>query len=100
MIEINETTVMSLTSNAAVQALGEGAVILMLDSGQLYTCNETVEAFLKMLDGRRDVGAIVDLLTKEFAIDRETLARDLLPMAEELRSAGIVQVCVGGTSDA
>jgi hypothetical protein len=95
MAEIDETTVLSLAPNASFQALGEGAVILMLDSGQLYTCNETTEAFLKMIDGQRDFGAILNLLVGEFAVDRDTLSRDLLPMAGELRSAGIVEIRSG-----
>ena len=95
MAEIDETTVLSLAPNASFQALGEGAVILMLDSGQLYTCNETTEAFLKMIDGQRAFGAILYLLVGELSVDRDTLSRDLLPMAGELRSAGIVEIRSG-----
>jgi pyrroloquinoline quinone biosynthesis protein D len=92
MADIDEFTVLSLAPNASFQALGEGAVILMIDSGQLYTCNETTEAFLKMIDGQRNFGAILDLLAGEFAIDRATLIRDFLPIAGELRSEGIVEI--------
>jgi hypothetical protein len=92
MAEIDESTVFALAPNASFQALGEGAVILMIDSGQLYTCNESTEAFLKMVDGQRNFGAILDLLIAEFDIDRETLARDFLPIAGELRSEGIVEI--------
>ena len=67
MAEIDETTVFSLAPSASFQALGEGAVILMIDSGQLYTCNETTEAFLKLIDGQRNFGAILDVLVAEFA---------------------------------
>jgi hypothetical protein len=92
MTDIDETTVLSLAPNASFQQLGEGAVILLIDSGQLYTCNETTEAFLKMVDGQRSFGAILDKLVAEFSVDRETLARDFLPIAGELRSEGIVEV--------
>jgi hypothetical protein len=95
MTNIDETTVLSLAPNASFQAMGEGAVILMLDSGQLYTCNETTEAFLKLIDGKRDFGAIISLLLGEFDTDRETLSGDLLPIAGELRSAGVVVIRSG-----
>jgi pyrroloquinoline quinone biosynthesis protein D len=95
MIEIDETTIFSLAPNASFQAMGEGAVILMLDSGQLYTCNETTEAFLKLIDGKRDFGAIISLLIAEFDIDRETISGDLLPIAGELRSAGVIEMRSG-----
>jgi pyrroloquinoline quinone biosynthesis protein D len=91
MTDINDTTVFSLAPNASFQQLGEGAVILMTDSGQLYTCNETTEAFLRMIDGQRNFGAILDQLVAEFSVDRETLAQDFLPIAGELRSEGIVE---------
>ena len=95
MTKIDETTVLSLAPNASFQAMGEGAVILMLDSGQLYTCNETTEAFLKLIDGQRDFGAIISLLLGEFDVDRESLSGDLLPIAGELRSAGVVEIRSG-----
>lgn len=92
MAKIEETTVFSMAPNASFQALGEGAVILMIDSGQLYTCNETTEALLKLIDGQRNFGAILDLLVAEYEIDRATLARDFLPVADELCSEGIVEI--------
>ena len=95
MAQIDETTVFSLAPNASFQALGEGAVILMIDSGQLYTCNETTEAFLKMIDGQRNLGAILDVLVAEFAVDRDSLAQDFLPIAGELRSEGILEIRSG-----
>jgi len=95
MAEIDETTVFLLAPSASFQALGEGAVILMIDSGQLYTCNETTEAFLKLIDGQRNFGAILDVLVAEFAIDREMLAQDFLPIAGELRSEGILEIRSG-----
>lgn len=92
METIAEDTVLSLSANASFQSLGEGAVILMIDSGQLYTCNETTEAFLKLVDGQRPFGAIVDQLTGEFAVQRDTAAADFLAVAHELRSEGILDI--------
>ena len=92
MIKIDATTIFALSKNASFQALGEGAVLLMIDSGQIYTCNETTEAFLKLVDGERSFGAILDELSTEFAIDRETLTADFLAAAGDLRSEGIIEV--------
>jgi len=95
MTEISDSTVFCLAPNASFQSLGEGAVILMIDSGQLYTCNETTEAFLDMIDGERNFGTILDLMVAEFAVDRDTLAQDLLPIADKLRSGGIIDIRSG-----
>jgi Coenzyme PQQ synthesis protein D (PqqD) len=92
MAVIDETAVFSLTDKASFQALGEGAVILMIDTGQIYTCNETTEAFLKVIDGQRDLASILDLLLTEFDADRETLASDFAELAQELQDEGIIEV--------
>ena len=90
MAEIDETKVIVLSSVAAFQSLGDSAVILMLDSGQLYTCNETTEAFLKAVDGVRSLAEIIDTVLPEFEVDRDTLRSDLLALAANLSVEGII----------
>src|SRR5450631_1012058 len=45
-------TVLKVSHLASTQSLGDGAVIVLTDSGQLYTCNDTAETLLKLVDGR------------------------------------------------
>jgi hypothetical protein len=90
MITINEKTILALSPQASFQSLGDGAVILMIDSGQLYSCNETTEAFLKAVDGSRSLAEIIDAVLPEFEVDHETLRNDLLALAADLSSEGIV----------
>jgi hypothetical protein len=95
MTEITEASVLSLAPNASFQSLGEGAVILLINSGQLYTCNESTEAFLKNIDGKRSFGAILNLLASEFAADRETLSQDFRTVAGDLQQNGIIEIQSG-----
>ncbi len=90
MTTFDEATVLALAPAATFQSVGEGAVILMIDSGQLYTCNETTEAFLKAVDGKRSLGEIIDRILVEFEIDRATLRDDLIALAGDLSNQGIV----------
>lgn len=92
MAQIDSTTILSISGNASFQSLGEGAVVLLIDSGQLYTCNETTEAFLKLVDGTRHFETIVDALLREFDIERAAATGDLLEVAEQLRSEGIIEI--------
>lgn len=92
MTKIDDATILSISGNASFQSLGEGAVVLLIDSGQLYTCNETTEAFLKLVDGRRPFETIVDALLREFDIERAAATGDFLEIAEQLRSEGIVEI--------
>jgi pyrroloquinoline quinone biosynthesis protein D len=94
---LGETTILSLTPAATFQPLGEseGAVVLLTDSGQLYTCNDTTVALLQALDGVRSFGSIVDELLDEFDVERDVLAADLSKLVGELEREGIIAVAMG-----
>ena len=67
-----------------MQSVGDGAVVLLATSGQMYTCNSSTEAFLRHVDGKRDFDELVRLFCAEFDVDRETAAADLGEIAAEL----------------
>jgi len=92
MAEIDGATVLSMSDNASFQSLGEGAVVLLIDSGQLYTCNETTEAFLKLVDGTRRFEAIIDALLTEFDIEPRAAMGDFMEIAEQLMAEGIIEI--------
>ena len=79
-----------MAEDASVQHVGDGAVVLLARSGQLYTCNGTTEAFLEKVDGRRDLEAIVALLAAEFEVDEQESREDMTALAAELLSEGIL----------
>jgi len=82
--------VFALSPAASFQSVGDGAVVLLADSGQLYSCNDTSEAFLRHVDGKRSLGEIVDLLTQEYEVERDVLAADLAELAESLKHEGVI----------
>jgi pyrroloquinoline quinone biosynthesis protein D len=90
MAEIGSETVLRMADDASVQHVGDGAVVLLARSGQLYTCNDTSEAFLDKVDGVRSLDQIVDLLSDEFEVDRATLEQDMAELAAELVTEGIL----------
>ncbi|MEZ2328387.1 PqqD family protein [Mesorhizobium sp. RCC_202] len=90
MAEIASETVLRMADDASVQHVGDGAVVLLARSGQLYTCNDTTEAFLDKVDGARSLDQIVGLLSNEFEIDKATLDQDMTALAAELVAEGIL----------
>ncbi|WP_192251193.1 PqqD family protein [Mesorhizobium silamurunense] len=90
MVEIASEMVLRLAEDASVQHVGDGAVVLLARSGQLYTCNGTAEAFLDKVDGERSLDQIVDLLSDEFEVDKATLDEDIAALAAELVAEGIL----------
>ena len=63
---------------------GDNTVVLSLESGFFYTCNETTAAFLKAADGKRALGEIVEILQEEFDVSRDQLQADMTELAEKL----------------
>lgn len=90
MAEIGSETVLRMADDASVQHVGDGAVVLLARSGQLYTCNDTTEAFLDKVDGARSLDQIVGLLSDEFDVDKATLGEDMTALATELVAEGIL----------
>src|SRR5260370_21626382 len=90
VVDIAYEMVLRLAQDASVQHVGDGAVVLLARSGQLYTCNGTTEAFLDKVDGERSLDQIVGLLSHEFEIDNDTLDQDMVALATELGAEGIL----------
>ncbi|SFN70840.1 pyrroloquinoline quinone biosynthesis protein D [Mesorhizobium sp. NFR06] len=90
MAGIGSETVLRMADDASLQHVGDGAVVLLARSGQLYTCNGTTEAFLDKVDGARNLSQIVDLLSDEFEVDKATLDEDMVMLAVELMAEGIL----------
>ena len=90
----NSDSVLGLSDKASFRSLGDCGVILMTDSGQLYSCNSTAEAFFRALDGDRTVAAIASEIGEEFDVEPNVLLADLEEIISYLISEGVV-VAVG-----
>ena len=87
---MKDSDIVTIAPNATFQSLGDGAVILRTDSGQLFTCNETTETFLKHVDGNRTLAAITSEISAEYDVDIETLTSDIRALASDLAAQGII----------
>ncbi|MEP3265972.1 MAG: PqqD family protein [Hyphomicrobiales bacterium] len=92
MSKITHSTILEFEQVASMRSVGEGAVILLADSGQLYTCNETSETILRDMSKQRSIGDMVDLLCEEFDITKETATTDVIEIAENLIEEGILRI--------
>ena len=89
---VQDSNVVSLSDGVSYQPLGdgEGAVVLLIESGQLFTCNDTTSAFLSEVDGKRSFGDVVDKLLETFDVSADNLRSDLSALAKKLEQQGIV----------
>lgn len=90
-MSVAASTVFAINEQASLQPMGDGAVILLIGSGQLYTCNETVEFFLKNVNGHRTFEEIVQLFVGEFEVDETTIREDLIKISVEMVAEGILE---------
>lgn len=89
---ITAQSVFSLSDTVSFQPLGdgEGAVVLRIESGDIFTCNDTTAAFLRTLDGKCTFAETVDVLEGEFDVERMRLRQDLEVLAELLLKQCII----------
>jgi pyrroloquinoline quinone biosynthesis protein D len=57
---------------------------IVLAPERLLLPDEQAVAILRLIDGKRDVDAIIDELAGQFDAPRETIADDTLPMLQDL----------------
>lgn len=91
---IEDSSVVYLSDGVSYQPLGEGegAVVLIIESGQLFTCNDTTSAFLSEVDGKRSFGDVVSRLLETFDVSANDLRGDLSALAKKLEQEGIVRI--------
>ncbi|MBX3580442.1 MAG: PqqD family protein [Rhizobiaceae bacterium] len=92
MSTITENTVLAFRQVASMQPVADGAVILLADSGQLYTGNGTTEAILRHVDGKRRISDLATALCSEFDIDPEAATADVIEIAGTLIDEGVLDV--------
>ena len=90
---LTDTKVLALRDGVSFQPLGnaDGAILLVIATGQLYTCNVTTAKFLSAIDGVRSFAQVVDVVSGNFEVARPELHQDLSQIAEELVSEGLLE---------
>lgn len=92
---------MSAPSDAAVPTLGRGVKFrfdevrqnwVLLAPERLFVPDEQAVEILKLVDGIRSLGAIVDDLADRFNAPRDLIARDVAAMLADLADKGAVKL--------
>lgn len=83
---LSPSTVLCAASEVSYQDLGEeeGGVVLQMDTGEMYTINDTALSFLKLVDGKRSIVAIKSEMLKEYEVAADELESDLIEIAQQL----------------
>ncbi len=81
---------MRRSDHAMARELDGEIIILDVPSGRYFGINDVGALVWGLLDGTRDRDAIVDAVTAEFDVDRDTAAADLDALLDQLVDAGLV----------
>ena len=74
----------------AARVVGGKALLVVIDNKQLHTLNEVGTRIWELCDGR-SVGAIADVITEEFDVDRSSALQDVENFLIELRRVGALE---------
>ncbi|KAF0137007.1 MAG: hypothetical protein FD152_752 [Xanthobacteraceae bacterium] len=81
---------MKLAPTAAFRAMGDEGVILMTDSGQIYSTNPSGTAFIRQITVGRSVAEAVSAVLDEFDVREDVLLADLEELVAFLEAEGVV----------
>ncbi len=90
MSTFHSAMILSLSPDATMRSVGDGAVILMVKSGQLYSCNETARDFIARLDGIGNFEAMMGAIAQEYDVVPDVLAQDLSELLGYLLEEGVL----------
>lgn len=93
-LDISSATRLTLPEHVSLQALGEaeGGVLLRIDTGEMYTVNDTTLSFLQDLDGDRSVADVAGRLVDVFDVDPAVVLADLIEVANGLAAESLVVI--------
>ncbi len=72
-------------------SMGEDAVLLHIERGDYYSLNKVGSRLWVLADGSKSIADLASLITQEFEISREVAEKDIMELAEQLVSEGLVR---------
>ena len=91
---IEAQTRISLADGISVQDLGEGegAVVLAIESGQLFTCNDTTADVLRAAQDGIGFDTLIVRLLEAYEVTEAELRPDIAAILCQLADAGILRL--------
>lgn len=65
---------------------------IIADMDSVYTLNETGAFIWELIDGKRSVGEIIELVTREYGIDGKSAGRDVLDFLTDMKEYLIINI--------
>lgn len=79
-----------ISENAIVQEMGDGIVILNLNTERFYELNEVGKRFWELLTDHQDYLAALNILQDEYEVSAEQLQDDMTRLIEDLIKSELI----------
>lgn len=83
-------TVLERAADTRYRRVQDEGVVIRQSTAEALVVNDLGARLLDLIDGRRAVGEMLDLLEAEYEVDRPRLQADVLDYLLELQAAGLV----------
>jgi hypothetical protein len=90
-VSLGTESVLAHTGDSRYRILDGEALIVQLHSAQVMGLDPVGTRLFALLDGRRSLAALIELLHREYEVPREVLERDVMAFAAELVGAGVAE---------
>ncbi len=90
MIDLEATV--RLHPHARHRPIGDEGIVLHQQTAEVMVVNELGSRTLELLGKQATTRRIIDALSEEYEVERETLEQDVMIFLQELSSAGIISV--------
>ena len=93
----NVNTVYSHSPHIITRKTGTEYVLVpvannIADMNSVYTLNESGAFIWELIDGKRNVGEIIDRVTEEYDIDHDSAAQDVLFLINDMSNYLIINI--------
>ena len=88
---MNSDLVLKPAPDVRFRIVDREAVVVRQTGAEVLVLSEVAARILALADGVRPVSAWIETLSTEYAVDRETLERDVLRFAAVLADEGILE---------
>ncbi len=88
---LDRRSVLKRADDVRFRAIGDETVVVRQDAAEALVLNEVAGRILELIDGRADLGAVIERLATEYAVDHAELENDVRSYASELVDVGLAQ---------
>lgn len=80
-----------LSENCVVQQMGEGIVILNLDTERFYELNEVGKRIMELFADNNDYKTVLNTLVEEYTVTVKQLEGDMFQLITDLEKAELIE---------